>query len=170
MNLRQRKNAMAGLAGCIAAAGVVVLILAFTLTIERPQTDVDLTDAETGAAGSASQPTTITRAGPTLNALRQAAALDLRRPLYDPSPPPQVQRPTTTQLPVELVATIDDADASVAILRKRDGTTEIALAGESITTPNGTITVTAVKQRSVEISFRNASHTLTLPVEPGGTP
>lgn len=91
---------------------------------------------------------------PSLAALRRVASLDLRQPLFEPSPPTTPQRdprPTGAKLSLDLLGTVDEPGHSYAILALGSGEIELRGEGEVVDTPGGTVTVLEVEPRRVVV-------------------
>lgn len=106
---------------------------------------------------------------PDLAALRTAAAIDLRRPLYDvPPPPPPIAAPPPPPPPlnVRLAGTVVEDGHSRAILLNAEGKMEFRRVGER----SGDAEVVAIEQDRVTLRYHGEPVVLKIerPASAGG--
>lgn len=131
-----------------AAAGSIVLALAWPLGVAEPPSDFRL---PAGPARAASRPAD----EPASEALAKVWETPLRRPLGDPPPATAAAAiaPPPRTPPIVLVGTIGN---SLALVRLENGTTQIVAAGETVTG----VEVLTIRPAHIDVRFNGAVVTL----------
>jgi hypothetical protein len=109
---------------------------------------------------------------PEAEVLAAVARKPLRQPLFDQSQPVAPTQTTTPQptytLRVRLIGLAHEPGHSVAMLRKSDGTIELAAEGHQFNDAGSQLTVAAIEPEQVIIDSPGGRHTLQLPLNPEG--
>ena len=166
MDLVTQRRCLTGLAGAL-LAGTAGAIAWSVSAIELPETSASMSPSTNLPAAVPS--------GVSDSAVDDARfdSLELRSPLYDPSPPqrPVVKppRPVTPPAPkkptlsVTLVGTVIDNDGRLAILADPSGKFDVKGVGESLElTPDG-MTVKKIESESVTLEYNG--RTLNVPLD-----
>lgn len=167
MTLKQRKQLV--YAASVLMGLLAVGVLAWGVLVP-PEVLVAEGDARGSAGGVVAEGDGNAEAmarGPAMADLLRVASVDWRRPLFDPPAPPAVTRPRVVQAPVELVGTLSEAGHSMAVLKTRDGRTEICGVGEVFDANGVRVEVKSVSGQRVEVEAGGRLFVLVLP-ETGG--
>ena len=103
-------------------------------------------------------------------ALAQLAAMDLRRPLFDPEPPPNMAGQANAGAPaltVELIGTAREPGHSMALFRRPNGIVEVRGEGETLENAPGLLTVVRVTTAAVTVQHAGQVFDLQPPPPPG---
>jgi hypothetical protein len=157
-----------GLAAALAgAAAVAILAAGLGLPVEvavpepAPGAGVAAAGAPDGGKADAAR---AARGRPPLAEFERLAALDLRRPLYDPPAEPRVAAAhPATPLTVRLIGTVNEPGHSMAMLRKADGSVAVCALGEGVDAAGGRVTVTGIGHRKATVRYGGRSHELVAP-------
>lgn len=105
---------------------------------------------------------------PQLNRVKQIAAINLQRPLFDPPPPPKPQ--TKPRPPAKLIARLTgivyEDDHSLALFMTKDNQSKLYAVGESFNDQSGQVKILQITPITVEISYAGKTQTLQLKQEP----
>ena len=130
MNNHRKRQILWLLTAITATGAITSLVVAFTLPYlpqdasNHPTTP--LTNTTITSNNTASQSRIIPQA-----TLRKAKSLDLRKPLFDPPPPPEVKKPRPP-LRIKLQATMVEPGNSMAMITGSDGKTTFKTIGDVI--------------------------------------
>jgi hypothetical protein len=160
MNLKKRQFLVWSAAACIALAGPLVLLIAAIEPVQMGRSSISSVAPNVAASAPA------TAAAPPVDPaeLQQLCSRDLRRPLSADAT--VAAAPTGAPLTVQLVGIASEPGHSMAMFRKRDGTTAVCALGEVVDDVGGPATVTRIDPDRISIQYLGTVRELAMPRSP----